>query len=259
MKLVISTLHFQWTTITDCIDTARDQLGLDGIEMSWHPSFAHPFCTREDLDVLGNRTSDGLVLSAHIWDDLLHMDVATAADCLQGWLRVCRLTGTREIIMHGGAYDDQQAGLRRLRSVLDRVVADYERAGVTINLENHYAYDYRDCRELLSAPWEFRQILLLESPALKFCFDTGHGHMTGNSAVLIQELAPWLNYVHLADNQGTHDDHDMYGEGTVPWDSLLEELHNVNFDKSFCIEFPVFDEKAPFHQCVCDLRRRFGA
>ena len=35
----------------------------------------------------------------------------------------------------------------------------FGRAGVVLNLENHYAYDYRNCRELFSEPWEFRELV----------------------------------------------------------------------------------------------------
>lgn len=144
-----------------------------------------------------------------------------------------------------------------MRDVFASVLGNFERAGVRLNLENHYAYDYRGREELFSEPWEFKEVLSLDSPSLGLCFDTGHGNMTGNSEALLRELAPWANYVHLADNHGIDDDHLGFRQGSVDWDSVFDTLGDIGFDGTFCVEFPVREDMRPFRTCVAEIRRRW--
>jgi sugar phosphate isomerase/epimerase len=259
MKTVISAHHFAWRDAPDAIDTASQQLGLDGVEFSWHESLRPPNCSREDLDWLAARPrSDGLQLSAHIWDNVAEPDPDRAADSLTRWLELATRTGVGNLVVHGGSYHDQREGIVRTRRVFERVLPAYERAGLVLNLENHYAYGYRNCRELFSEPWEFLEVLTLNSHSLRFCFDTGHGNMTRNTEALLDTLAPWLNYVHLADNRGVDDDHLAYGLGTVDWDGVFLRLAAHGYDRVLCVEFPVRDDVAPFRACVDAIRHRWA-
>lgn len=260
MPIIISALHFPWTTIGDCCRIAREELGLDGIELSLFHSFTHDHCTREDLLQLpALKDQYGLTLDAHIWDDLARLGEDAGAAALLGWLDVCRAAGIGGLVMHGGSYDDRREGIARTRRTLERVLLAFERMGVTLKLENHYAYGYHECRELFSEPWEFRELFThFDSPALRCCFDTGHGHMTRNWESLLRDLAPWLAHVHLADNGGVDDDHQMYRRGTVPWDAMFDLLAEINFTGAWCVEFPVREEREPFWQCVREIRERFG-
>jgi len=257
--IVISALHFAWQDAADCLGIATGEFGLDGVELSWHESFTHAHSTREDLGALASLTDRPRVaVSAHIWDNLAEADNGTARESLLRWLGVCRQTGVRNLVVHGGSWPDRKDGIARVRRVLEPVLPSFERAGVVLNLENHYAYTYRNGRELFSEPWEFLEVFSLDSPSLKFCFDTGHGNMTHNTAELLDALGPWLNYVHLADNHGVDDDHVPYGEGTVDWAGVFSHLEAARFDGTFCVEFPVREERAPFRACVAEIRRRWG-
>ena len=255
MKTIISALHFRWQTITDCLDVAAVDLQLDGVEMSWHESFARPHCTLEDLALLPSLSkSRDMLLSAHVWDNIAEADGTQAENSLLRWLELCKKTGVRNLVAHGGTYANQAEGIARTRRVLERVLPAFERAQVVLNLENHYDYDYRGCRELFSRPWEFLEVLNLDSPSLKFCFDTGHANMTRNTAELLDTLAPWLNYVHLADNQGVDDDHAAYGRGTIDWSDVFRRLSTVRTNNFLCVEFPVYEDKDPFRACMTDIR-----
>ncbi len=241
-----------------CLKRAQDEFGLDGVELSWNNTFIRPSCTRTDLDVLRRlKGRIDLRLDAHIWADLAGLGPGRADRALLDWLDLCAETGVKGLIVHGGSYPDREEGIARTRRILGNVLEEFERAGVVLNVENHYAYDYRDCRELFSEPWEFEEIFSLDSPSLGLCFDTGHGHLTRNSEALLRQLAPWLRHVHLADNYGQEDDHCMFRTGTVAWDSIFDLLSDTGFDGSFCIEFPVRAETGPFRSCVAELRERF--
>lgn len=253
MKIVISALHFDWQDMPGCLARATRDWGLDGVELSWHASFARPHCTQRDIDWLADNEIDA-ALSAHIWENLAAMEPGAAGQALRLWLDECARTGVRDLVVHGGSAERQMEGVERVRGVLQDVLPAFEETGVVLNVENHYAYDYHDCHELLSEPWELERILALDSPSLRFCFDTGHGNMTRNTRELLQAAGSRLNYVHLADNRGVDDDHLMYRRGTVDWDGILAQLRGMRFDGTFCVEFPVRDDRAPFEQCVADLR-----
>ncbi len=258
MKTIISALHFIWNDMGECLEKATQEFGLDGVELSWHESFARPHCTAEDLDALAAlRGSHAAALSAHIWDNLADSPPSSACDNLLNWLRLCEKTGTRNLVVHGGSYPDRKEGIRKTRRILESILPEFEKAKVIMNIENHYAYEYHGCRELFSQPWEFKELFGLASPSLQFCFDTGHGNMTGNTDELIGELAPWLKYIHLADNHGVDDDHVPYRKGTVAWDAIFAHLRRVSFDGIFCVEFPVFEDRAPFDACVAEIRKRW--
>ena len=258
MQIVISALHFEWKDLAECLGRVTDEFHVDGIELSWGPSREHPRYIQEDLDLLTKAHAEGgLALSAHIWQDLAQLSCQEGSTILRHWLGLCDRTGTTDLIVHGGTSPNQREGIAHVRSVFEAVLPEFERAGVAINLENHYAYSYHDCNELFSEPWEFLEVFSLDSPSLRFCFDTGHGHMTRNSEELIGELAPWLHYVHLADNQGIDDDHAMFREGTVAWDGVFTRLRDAGFDGTFCVEFPVREALAPFHRCLEEIRARW--
>ncbi|MDX9981895.1 MAG: sugar phosphate isomerase/epimerase family protein [Lentisphaeria bacterium] len=254
MPYVISALHFAWNTAGECLDRALGEFGLDGVELSLHANYRRPHCTEADLTWLAESAPPGAHLSAHIWENLAQLGPERGAAALRGWLPVCQRVGIRNLIIHGGSHPDQREGIRLTRQTLAAVLPEFERAGVVLNLENHYAYTYRTCQELFSEVWEFRQVLDLDSPSLRCCFDTGHGNMTKNGVELIRELAPWLAYVHLADNGGIDDDHCGFRQGTTDWDGYLAALREVGFAGTYCVEFPVRDDQAPFRQCLRELR-----
>ena len=260
MNAIISALHFEWSSIEECFDRTASELGLDGVELSLHESYERPHCTRPDLAaVSASRHKYGITPYAHIWDDLARLGPEAGAERLLHWLAVCGAAGIEGLVIHGGSCPDQREGIERIARILQQVTPRFESDGIVLNLENHYAWDYQDCHELFSEPWEFLELFRsVNSPALRFCFDTGHGNMTRNSSALLRELAPWLGYVHLAGNHGVHDDHCGYKEGTVDWDGIFTVLQEIGYDGTFCVEFPVREDTAPFERCMRDIRRLWG-
>lgn len=258
MQVVVSALHFAWADLGECFARVRDEFGLDGVELSWHRSFARPHCTLVEMAELRRRRGEhGLHLSAHLWENLAQLGPDQAAEAVRFWLDACPGTGVNTLVIHGGSWADQAEGIRRSRDILLGLLPDVRSAGVTLCLENHYAFAYRDGHELFSEPWEFREVLRPEAPELAFCFDTGHGHMTRNGEALIRDLAPFLRYVHLADNHGEHDDHCGFRLGSVPWDRYFLALREAGFAGRFCVEFPVREDLGPFRACLAELREFF--
>lgn len=63
----------------------------------------------------------------------------------------------------------------------------------------------------------------LNSPYLRFCFDTGHHNVFAEVPVdaWIDALGPYLAQLHIHDNQGVRDQHLPPGEGTFPFQKLI--------------------------------------
>ena len=254
MKTIISSLHFNWTDMETCLTFSKNKFGMDGVELSFHESFAHPHCTKEDIAAI-RKINEPLEmhLFAHIWEDIAKLG-EKAVKLLLAWADICKETGAEGLIIHGGSFPNRKEGISRTRRVLEQVIPDFEKSGLVLYLENHYAYDWNNCNELFSEPWEFVELFTeIESDSLKFCFDAGHGNLTENSNQLITELAEYLHHIHLADNYGEKDDHCGYKDGSVAWDSFWNIMEEIKFNGTFCIEFPVRENLVPFSKCIQDI------
>ncbi len=197
---------------------------------------------------------DAAHLYGHIWEDLPALGVEAGAQALREWLAICKETDIAGLVLHGGSDPDHHGGLMKVRRTLEAVLPEYERAGVILALENHYPYTYKDGHELFSEPWEFLELLqAVDSPALRVCYDTGHAHLNHNCAEFLTALAPYIAHIHLADNGGEHDDHLPYRRGTVPWNTHLRLWRELPIAATYCVEFPVREDQAPFRQCVQEL------
>lgn len=255
--ILISCLHYRWDTPAEALDIARNQLGLQGVEFSW----PHPLLPESSLPGLRSLAAElGLALSVHVWGDLARSDSRAAGDMLAEWLRISRLGGFGQVVLHGGSHDDHAAGLAVTRDLLQAALPSYQDAGVVICLENHYAYDYHQSHELFSTPAEFLDLFShLDSPALRFLLDFGHSHMNGNTEEMLRALVPWMANTHLADNRGVDDDHLAFGQGTVPFEAALTLCRDLGYPGPFTVEFPVRDDAMDcFAACRETIRRIYA-
>jgi len=259
MRTMISALHFDWTDMADCFQRAAREFGLDGVELSLYPGGGRPHCTEQDIRQLRELARDREVcLTAHVWDEPAQLGPEGAAHAFLRWLDLCTQTGIEGLVLHGGSHPSPAEGLRIVREALGRVAGDFERAGVVLNLENTRGVVSEQGQQLFSRPGEFLEVLpAIDSPAVRFCLDTGHANITGNLKEFVQELAPFLNHIHLNDNHSEDDEHLPYGEGAIDWQGLFAALRDVAYDGTFCIEFPVREDSAPLERCLRDIRAAF--
>ncbi|NSW57631.1 MAG: sugar phosphate isomerase/epimerase [Armatimonadetes bacterium] len=255
--ILISCLHYDWDTPEEALDRACNEFGLQGVEFSW----PHPALDEACLSMLSVLAADmGLALSVHVWGDLARSGPDAGGEMLAEWLRICRIGGFGQVVLHGGSHVDQATGLAVTRQVLQAALPAYEAAGVVICLENHYAYTYHDSRELFSTPTEFLELFgHLQSPCLRFLLDFGHSHMNGNTEEMLRELSPWLTNTHLADNRGVDDDHLAFGQGTLPWEPVLTLCRDLGYSGPFTVEFPVREETMDcFVACKDTIHRLYA-
>lgn len=198
---------------------------------------------------------NGVALSAHIWLELAGEHEDEVCCELERWIDIAAKSNVHDLICHGGSVANQVEGIERVCRVLKRVEPLCAAKHVFLNIENHYPYDYRSCRELFSDSWEFVGLFCETGEQVRFCLDTVHANMTGNLLLLIGSLAPWLRYIHIADNMGVDDDHLTYEKGSVQWSSFWTALAQVGFEGIVCLEFPIVSCDDALKKCVANTRR----
>jgi len=78
----------------------------------------------------------------------------------------------------------------------------------------------------------------MNSPYLRFCFDTGHHNVFAEAPVdaWIDALSPYLTQLHIHDNQGVRDQHLPPGEGNFPFQKLIGMLQERNLTPIITLE-----------------------
>ena len=101
--------------------------------------------------------------------------------------------------------------------------------GTIIALENVYERTPEPLKRLLKA---------LDSPQVRFCFDTGHANAFGDAPVglWIETLGDLLGEIHIHDNRGKTDEHLPVGEGSFPFRELFAMVRERNFKPILTIE-----------------------
>jgi sugar phosphate isomerase/epimerase len=140
----------------------------------------------------------------------------------------------RTIVFHPGYEKWKYNGNARpwLESSLETWRPLAEKAGemgVTLALENVYEESPEPLRLLLEE---------IDSPSLRFCFDTGHHHVFGKTPLLhwFETLGKYLAEVHLHDNHKELDEHLPIGEGGFDFEQFFKLLSVFKLDPIYTIE-----------------------
>lgn len=94
------------------------------------------------------------------------------------------------------------------------LVGSVQGTETVITLENVYEQGPHQLRPLFDA---------VDSPQVRFCFDTGHANTFGSApyAEWMEALGDRLGQIHIHDNDGTMDQHLPVGEGNFPFRDFL--------------------------------------
>jgi len=76
----------------------------------------------------------------------------------------------------------------------------------------------------------------LRVPNTGMCFDTGHANMVCDPVAVLKDAADQLIYLHLSDNSGEGDEHEMPTYGTIRTDALGSELNRVGYRGTMLLE-----------------------
>ncbi len=130
-----------------------------------------------------------------------------------------------------------------LRRSMEQLAAAGEKTGIVYLFENNpdFAWIGNDPIEL--AGW----IRQLGSPHVRMCFDIGHANMTGSVADRLALGADVIGYMHVHDNDGRLDNHQLPGRGHVDWAAVRRTLRATSLKAPAMLElFYVADELREF-------------
>ena len=176
----------------------------------------------------------------HLW---LTCDIAASGqdavvDTLRGWLDLFVAVGVEAAVIHPGGGEmlargcDPEAVLSARVNALSQLADHVNGSALTICLENIPGVPMAgDLCAIAEA---------VDSPHIGICLDTGHLHMAaGNQADFVHQAAPHLKALHIADNDGSSDQHLLpYGHGTVAWETVVPALREIGYAGLFNLEVP---------------------
>ena len=123
-------------------------------------------------------------------------------------------------------------------------LADFgEKCGVIICLENMPFESF----PLASVKAVTDFVREINHPYLKVCLDTGHAEITGEhpadaARYIGRDL---LATLHVHDNHGERDEHNIIGNGVIDWDAFASALVELGFDGVFSLEIGIWEPLEP--------------
>lgn len=116
-------------------------------------------------------------------------------------------------------------GIERLKPVVDAA----ERRGVTLAFEN-----------LRHAEHLARVMEAFDSPRVGFCYDSGHHHGWCKETPFLELYGRRLVTLHLHDNDGVRDKHQLPFDGEIDWKTIAEQLRSTGYDGGVSLEVQAF-------------------
>ncbi len=136
-----------------------------------------------------------------------------------------------------------------------RLIPYLEKYNVTLCLENIYDWDHKKIRQIyVSYPEHLREYVdRLNSSRIGICLDTGHMNLaTHDVKSCVKIFGDKLYALHLHDNYGELDDHFRIHDGTIDWDGLFKELHDINYQGVFNLEIKPIKNEVEYYQKAHD-------
>ncbi|MFA5645466.1 MAG: sugar phosphate isomerase/epimerase family protein [Candidatus Ratteibacteria bacterium] len=130
------------------------------------------------------------------------------------------------VVMHIGGNDTNA-----IRRSLDEIMDFALKQKVKIALENGQSPSY-------NLPLE-RLLFDYPSEYLGYCYDSGHGNISGNGIERLAVCADRLCALHINDNNGKLDQHTVPFAGTVDWKKLASVIAKSGYTKCINLEISI--------------------
>ena len=151
----------------------------------------------------------------------------------------CHCLGAPYLIIHPqmpygwGREEDADFALSLTVELMKNLMPDCEKYGVTLCLENMPMTAHRiSTMERIAEAVE-----MVGHPNTAICFDTGHtnvyGHDLGDA---VRTAGKYLRTLHVHDNDGKADRHQLPWLGTANWNSFTSALAETGFDGVMSLE-----------------------
>ena len=114
-----------------------------------------------------------------------------------------------------------------LRRIIEPLAVSAAPRGLMLAIEFPASWPATDVVGLLES---------LEAPPVGVCLDLGHAHLHEGAAEAIEQLAGYVQSIHLHDNLGRADDHRLPFSGGIEWPSVLMELEKTGYTGPLVME-----------------------
>jgi sugar phosphate isomerase/epimerase len=145
-----------------------------------------------------------------------------AMDEIKRAIEVAEQIPFQYIVIHLGERHDTWSPrtLEHSMTALEHLRAFAAPLGVKLNVEN--------ILNEVTQPQNLLEILRTgHFTDIGICLDTGHAHISGGVAPMIEELKPHIRSSHLHDNHGDKDEHLWPGDGTIDWTEAMTGLKSA--------------------------------
>jgi len=119
------------------------------------------------------------------------------------------------------------------KQMIDALLPACKRLGVRIAVENEISSNTDLLQEMFNA---------YPSDDLGFCYDSGHAQIANNADIL-ETFLDRLLLVHLHDNYGTNDDHNLPGQGIIDWEWVMHRVLNAPYLRTLTLEVGLLTEQ----------------
>ena len=111
-------------------------------------------------------------------------------------------------------------------------------AGLLCGLADKYNVDIYIENVLDRTPAILRQMMQeANHERVHVCLDVGHANLSPVPlGQWMDELAPYIRYLHLSDNRGLYDDHLALGDGTVDFQKMQEKILEYDTQADYTLE-----------------------
>lgn len=151
----------------------------------------------------------------------------------------CYCLGSQNLIIHPqmpygwGREEDADFALSLTVDLMKALMPDCEKYGVTLCLENMPMTAHR----ISTMDRIAEAVAMVNHPNAGICLDTGHtnvfGHDLGDA---VRTAGKYLRTLHIHDNDGKADRHQLPYLGTSDWSSFTAALAEVGFSGVFSLE-----------------------
>jgi len=119
--------------------------------------------------------------------------------------------------------------IEQVRRSVEALLPRAQKLGITLAFENGTNENYMACfREVMSQ---------YDDPLIGFCYDTSHDRLwCGGTLETLEQFGSRLATLHVSDNRGERDDHQLPWEGIIDWSQFVRVLAQTGYEGDMLIE-----------------------
>lgn len=159
--------------------------------------------------------------------------------CFHRAVYMCHLAGCPRLVIHPqmpfgwGEEQDADYAEKLTIELLQDLMPDCEKYGVTICLENMPMKAHR----ISPIPKIVEAVQKVGSDHIGICLDTGHVNVYGTDlGEMVRCAAPYLQSLHVHDNDGQRDAHQLPFLGCANWESFIKALAEIHYQGPMILE-----------------------